>query len=80
MNFIQCARSKPEQNLKTLQHNGCLYFEATRDIVVGEELLVWYDENQYALYMGIPTGYRATLTLGEDEYPGISTLYVQSLD
>ena len=58
MNFIQCARSKQEQNLKTLQCNGCLYFEATRDIAVGEELLVWYDESQYDVYMGIPTGYR----------------------
>lgn len=57
MNFIQCARSRLEQNLKALQHNDCLFFEATRDIAAGEELLVWYDEFQYSLYMGIPTGY-----------------------
>ena len=73
MNFIQCARNKQEQNLKALQHNGCLYFEATRDVAVGEELLVWYDETQYDLYMGIPTGYRPKL--GEDKQPGICIAY-----
>lgn len=62
MNFIQCARSKAEQNLKALQYNGCLYFEATRNVAVGEELLVWYDETQYDTYMGIPTGYRGKMT------------------
>lgn len=69
MNFIQCARNKQEQNLKALQHNGCLYFEATRDVAVGEELLVWYDETQYDLYMGIPTGYRPKF--GEDKQPDL---------
>ena len=58
MNFIQCARSRLEQNLKALQHDDYLYFEATRDITAGEELLVWYDECQYSMYMGIPTGYK----------------------
>jgi len=58
MNFIQCARSKQEQNLKARQHDDYLYFEATRDIVAGEELLVWYDEFQYNMYMGIPIGYK----------------------
>lgn len=55
MNLIQCARNQIEQNLKALQCNGCLYFEATKDIVVNEELLVWYDNAQYDLHMGIPT-------------------------
>lgn len=59
MNFIQCARNQHEQNLKALQYNGCLYFEGVRDIIVGEELLVWYDDIQYDIYMGIPVGYRA---------------------
>lgn len=58
MNFIQCARNQHEQNLKALQYNGCLYFEGVRDITVGEELLVWYDDIQYDIYMGIPVGYR----------------------
>ena len=58
MNFIQCARNQHEQNLKALQYNGCLYFESVRDIPIGEELLVWYDDLQYDLYMGIPIGFR----------------------
>ena len=58
MNFIQCARNQQEQNLKVLQYNGCLYFESVRDVPVGEELLVWYDDLQYDIYMGIPVGFR----------------------
>lgn len=58
MNFIQCARNQHEQNLKILQYNGNLYFEGVRDILVGEELLVWYDDVQYDVYMGIPVGYK----------------------
>lgn len=57
MNFIQCARNSTEQNLKLTQINTSLYFVATRDIGIGEELLVWYDEVQYGVYMGLPTGF-----------------------
>ena len=58
MNFIQCARNQQEQNLKALQHGDCLYFESVRDVGVGEELLVWYDDLQYDIYFGIPVGYK----------------------
>ena len=58
MNFIQCARNQHEQNLKVLQCSGCLHFESVRDVTVGEELLVWYDDLQYDIYMGIPVGFR----------------------
>ena len=60
MNFIQCARNSNEQNLRLTQINGNLYFMATRDISIGEELLVWYDEVQYGIYMGLPTGFSET--------------------
>ena len=59
MNFIQCARSSCEQNLKMVQYNASIYYIVTRDIAVGDELLVWYDEHQYDVYMGVPTGFRA---------------------
>ena len=62
MNFIQCARSNQEQNLKVLQCNSCLYFEALRDITVSEELLVWYDDTQYDVHMGIPVGHKGSMT------------------
>ena len=60
MNFIQCARNSTEQNLKLTQINETLYFVATRDISIGEELLVWYDEVQYGVYMGLPTRFSET--------------------
>jgi hypothetical protein len=60
MNFIQCARNSNEQNLKLTQIDDNLYFVATRDISIGEELLVWYDEVQYGVYMGLPTGFNET--------------------
>ncbi len=40
------------------QYNDSLYFVVTSDIEVKDELLVWYDEEQYNIYMGVPTGYR----------------------
>ena len=64
MSFIQCARTKEEQNLKLAQQNTQeerkLYFVATRDIEQGQELLVWYDWEQYSLYFGLPTGLKRT--------------------
>ena len=57
MYFIQYARNQEEQNLLALQYDETLYFRAMRNINEGEELLVWYDKNQYNLYMGIPQGF-----------------------
>ena len=67
MNFIQCARNQEEQNLKALQYNGYLYFESVREVEVGEELLVWYDDLQYDIYMGIPVGHKGKTAGGGDE-------------
>ena len=58
MYFIQYARSRNEQNLIAVQYNENLFFKAERDIQFGEELLVWYDQLQYNLYMGIPQGFK----------------------
>lgn len=58
MNFIQCARNSLEQNLRMAQYNNALYFVVTADIKVEDELLVWYDQDQYGIYMGLPTGFR----------------------
>lgn len=40
------------------QYQNQLYFVVTADIMIGEELLVWYDEEQYSVYMGVPTGFK----------------------
>ena len=55
MRFIRCARFKEEQNLFAFQYGGNVYYRAFRDIPMGEELLVWYDD-KYPQHMGIPVG------------------------
>lgn len=58
MRFIQCARSKVEQNLYAFQYKGEVYYRAFKDVAVGKELLVWYDE-RYVQHFGIPFGYQS---------------------
>lgn len=53
MRFIKCARHVREQNLFAFQYCGNIYYRAFRDIPVGTELLVWYEE-VYPQYFGIP--------------------------
>ena len=55
MKFVNCARNTEEQNLVLLQDGDQLYYESCREIIHGEELLVWYG-NRYHMFMGIPTG------------------------
>lgn len=49
-----------------IQHEERVYFRAVRDIQLGEELLVWYDKYQYDLYMGIPQGFKDSLSAEEN--------------
>eukprot|EP00795_Rhopilema_esculentum_P006075 gene6075-11455_t len=53
MRFIQCARHKGEQNLYVFQYYGSIYYRAFKDIPVGSELMVWYDE-KYPHFFGLP--------------------------
>ncbi|KAK3729595.1 hypothetical protein QZH41_016162 [Actinostola sp. cb2023] len=53
MRFIRCARHRDEQNLYAFQYCGNIYYRAFRNISVGEELLVWYDD-KYQQHMGLP--------------------------
>ena len=55
MKFIQCARSKDEQNLHAFQRQENIFYRSFRNIALGEELLVWYDD-RYPQLLGIPTG------------------------
>lgn len=57
MKLINCARNSIEQNLALVQDGKQLFYESCRDIIPGEELLVWYG-NSYNMFMGIPTGIR----------------------
>ncbi|XP_031553494.1 putative histone-lysine N-methyltransferase PRDM6 isoform X2 [Actinia tenebrosa] len=53
MRFIRCARHRDEQNLYAFQYCGNIYYRAFRNISVGQELLVWYDD-KYQQHMGLP--------------------------
>jgi len=53
MAFVRCARHKKEQNLVVFQYHGCIYYRSTKDILPGNELLVWYD-SKYTQLLGIP--------------------------
>lgn len=53
MRFIRCARQRFEQNMVIFQYHGCIYYRTTKDVKLGEELLVWYD-SRYSQVFGIP--------------------------
>ncbi|CAC5395956.1 PR domain zinc finger protein 12 [Mytilus coruscus] len=53
LSLIQCARSEREQNLEVTQIGANLYFKASKDILCGQELLVWYGMS-HSLFMGLP--------------------------
>ena len=55
MKFVNCARHGDEQNLALVQNGHQLFYQCCKDILKGEELLVWYGKC-YTLSMGIPTG------------------------
>ncbi|XP_014789468.1 zinc finger protein 391, partial [Octopus bimaculoides] len=55
LRYVNCARTEEEQNLTAFQYNDNIYYRTLRNIVPGEELLVWYGE-EYAKYLGILRG------------------------
>ena len=55
LKLINCARSLREQNVNVLQDGERIFYEASREISPGQELLVWYGSS-YELYMGLPIG------------------------
>lgn len=60
MKFINCARNSEEQNLVLFQDGDQLFYESCREIVRGEQLLVWYGTDRYHMFMGIPTGIKTS--------------------
>ena len=58
MSYVNCARTLPEQNLAVTQEGEELFYEVSRDIPAGEELLVWYSD-QHLQFMGIPVNFRS---------------------
>ena len=53
MKFINCARHEGEQNLVLIQDGQEIFYETSKDVYEGTELLIWYGDS-YLKYMGIP--------------------------
>ncbi|XP_067680125.1 PR domain zinc finger protein 14-like [Haliotis asinina] len=68
MSYVNCARHVGEQNMHVFQEGDELFYEATRDICPGAELLVWYGE-KYVQVMGIPVTMKEEVVEGELETP-----------
>nr|XP_058957783.1 putative histone-lysine N-methyltransferase PRDM6 isoform X1 [Pocillopora verrucosa] len=72
MRFIKCARHRSEQNLFAFQYCANIYYRAFRDIPIGTELLVWY-EDIYPQYFGIPMSIHDLNSMGSRPYPVMAT-------
>lgn len=59
MAYINCARHKGEQNLVVIQKGDDIYYETSKTIHQGVELLVWYGDD-YLQFMGIPVTLKDT--------------------
>lgn len=79
MRFIRCARQRFEQNMVIFQYHGCIYYRTTKDVNIGEELLVWYD-SRYSLIFGIPVALNETGSRGTFLHFALSTLLVSKYD
>ncbi|XP_076106963.1 PR domain zinc finger protein 14-like isoform X1 [Mytilus galloprovincialis] len=64
MSYVNCARHVAEQNIVVIQEGDSIFYETSRDIPVGTELLVWYGDS-YSQFMGIPL----TLKDGNEDLP-----------
>lgn len=53
MSLVKCARFPEEQNLIAVQVQGQIFYEACKEIRLGQELLVWYGDC-YMQFLGIP--------------------------
>ena len=52
LRYVNCARIITEQNIRAVQYDGNIYYMATRQIEIGDELLTFYGE-KFAKILGI---------------------------
>ena len=64
MSYVNCARHVGEQNLIVMQQSDDIFYEVSRDIYAGTEMLVWYGDD-YIQVMGIPVTLKGVV--GEEE-------------
>lgn len=59
LRYVKCCRSLADQNIRAVQYDGNIYYMATKQIEVGEELLAFYGE-KFARMLGINVPKRAS--------------------
>ena len=52
LRYVKCCRSPADQNIRAVQYDGNIYYMATKQIEVGDELLACYGE-KFARMLGI---------------------------
>ncbi|XP_076434610.1 PR domain zinc finger protein 14-like [Babylonia areolata] len=62
MSYVNCARTLAEQNLVVTQEGEEVFYEVSRDIPRGAELLVWYGDG-YLQFMGIPVTIKQSIAV-----------------
>ncbi|XP_032241636.2 PR domain zinc finger protein 14 [Nematostella vectensis] len=71
MKYVKCARHDGEQNLALAQDGNELYYDVTKDIYEGTELLVWYGD-RYLKYMGIPITMKTKIAEVDSSINGVN--------
>lgn len=77
MRFVRCARHKKEQNMVVFQYHGCVYYRTIREILPGQELLVWYD-TRYSQFMGVPVALSDSGSRGRDVLRNVKNIVICS--
>ena len=77
MRFVRCARHKKEQNMVVFQYHGCVYYRTIREILPGQELLVWYD-TRYSQFMGVPVALSDSGSRGKDVLENVKNIVICS--
>ena len=59
LRYVNCACSSEDQNIRAVQYDGNIYYMATKQVELGEELLTFYGE-KFAKKLGIKTSKKGT--------------------
>lgn len=54
LRYVNCSRHASEQNIRAVQYDGNIYYMATKQIEIGQELLAFYGES-FARILGVKT-------------------------
>lgn len=54
LRYVNCSKSVGDQNIRAVQYDGNIYYMATKQIEIGDELLTFYGE-KFARILGIKT-------------------------